>query len=353
MSIDKYKLHQQLDNQGTMRLSEAMQLGIKDPIENHEEIDNVFKVALILLLVGPDVSAEVLRQLTPEDVQRISSRMATMQFLEKETVVQVLDEFKEITTSHASIGGKDILAETIKLLGEGEPPRLHGLEAFASFGTDELYSIIKNEHPQIVASLATFLKPEQTSALMEMFPEEKRNELMLRIALLDKVDPDAMRVLNDAMMQVVGKVAEKGVSGVGGISPVADILNLMDIQKNESAINSIREHDPELADLIVEKMFVFEDFLTVEDGSLETLLLDVPQNVLILALKGASPKLRDKIFGNLTRRTAERIRDELDTLPPVRVSEVQENQREIIQLARRLAGEGKIYLRSAQKDDLI
>ena len=352
MSIDKYKLHQQAD-QGTMRLSEAMQLGIKDPHEDNDEIDNVFKVALILLMVGPDVSAEVLRELTPEDVQRISSRMATMQFLEKETVVMVLEEFRQITTSHASIGGKDILAETIKLLGEGEPPRLHGLEAFASFSNDELYSIIKNEHPQIVASLATFLKPEQTSALMELFPEEKRNELMLRIALLDKVDPDAMRVLNDAMLQVVGRVAESGVSGVGGISPVADILNLMDIQKNESAISSIREYDPELADLIVEKMFVFEDFLTVEDASLETLLLAVPQDVLILALKGASPKLRDKIFGNLTRRSAERIRDELDTLPPVRVSEVQENQREIIQLARRLAGEGKIYLRSAQKDDLI
>jgi flagellar motor switch protein FliG len=352
MSIDKYKLHQQAD-QSTMRLSEAMQLGIKDPLEDNDEIDNVFKVALILLMVGPDVSAEVLRELTAEDVQRISSRMATMQFLEKETVVMVLEEFRQITTSHASIGGKDILAETIKLLGEGEPPRLHGLEAFASFSNDELYSIIKNEHPQIVASLATFLKPEQTSALMELFPEEKRNELMLRIALLDKVDPDAMRVLNDAMLQVVGRVAESGVSGVGGISPVADILNLMDIQKNESAISSIREYDPELADLIVEKMFVFEDFLTVEDASLETLLLAVPQDVLILALKGASPKLRDKIFGNLTRRSAERIRDELDTLPPVRVSEVQENQREIIQLARRLAGEGKIYLRSAQKDDLI
>ena len=111
--------------------------------------------------------------------------------------------------------------------------------------------------------------------------------------------------------------------------------------------------DPEIADLIVEKMFVFEDFLDVEDSSLETLLLEVPQNVLIMALKGASPKLRDKIFGNLTRRSAERIRDELDTLPPVRVSEVQENQREIIQLARKLAGEGRIYLRSAHKDDLI
>lgn len=353
MSIDKYKLHQQMDSQSTMRLSEAMQLGIQDPVEDHEEIDNAFKVALILLMVGPDISAEVLRELSPEDVQRISSRMATMQFLEKEIVVEVLEEFRYITTSHASIGGKDILAETIRLLGDGEPPRLHGLEAFASFSNDELYSIVKNEHPQIVASLATFLKPEQTSALMELFPEDKRNELMLRIALLDKVDPDAMRVLNDAMMQVVGKVAEKGVSGVGGISPVAEILNLMDIQKNESAVSSIREYDPELADLIVEKMFVFEDFLTVEDSSLETLLLEVPQNILILALKGASPKLRDKIFSNLTRRSAERIRDELDTLPPVRVSEVQENQREIIQLARKLAGEGRIYLRSAQKDDLI
>ncbi len=352
MSVDKYKLHQG-DPQGTVRLSEAMQLGIQAPIDGVEDRDNVFKVALILLMVGPDVSAEVLRQLTPEEVQKISSRMATMQFLEKEIVVEVLREFHAITTSHATIGGKGILEETIKILGEGEPPRLLGLEAFASFNTDELYSIIKNEHPQIVASLATFLKPEQTSALMELFPEEKRNELMLRIALLDKVDPDAMRVLNDAMLQVVGKVAEKGVSGVGGISPVADILNLMDIKKNESAISSIREYDPELADLIVEKMFVFEDFLDVEDSSLETLLLEVPQNVLIMALKGASPKLRDKIFGNLTRRSAERIRDELDTLPPVRVSEVQENQREIIQLARKLAGEGRIYLRSAHKDDLI
>jgi flagellar motor switch protein FliG len=353
MSVDKYKSQQQSDSHSKMRHSEAMELGIQDPIEGEETLDNAFKVALILLMVGSDISAEVLRQVTPEEVQRISSRMATMQLLDKETVVQVLAEFKDITTMNASLGGKDVLAETLKRLGEGEAPRLHGLEAITSFGTDELYAIIKNEHPQIVASLATFLKPEQTSTLMALFPEDKRNELVLRIALLDKVDSDAIHVLNDAMVQVVGKVAEKGATGVGGIRPVADILNLMDIQKNESAINSIREYDPELADLIVEKMFVFEDFLTVEDSSLETLLLAVPQNVLILALKGASPKLRDKMFANLTRRSAERIRDELDTLPPVRVSEVQENQREIIQLARKLAAEGAIYLRSAQKDDLI
>jgi flagellar motor switch protein FliG len=324
-------------------LSEAMQHGIKQSNKG-EVIDSAYKVAVILLMVGPDVSAEVLRRLGPEDVKEISARMSSMHLLDKETVVSVLEEFKAITSGHVPLAGDidTFMQSTITMLDAKQPSKLPGIDAVATANPAELYEIIKNEHPQIIASLLTYLKPEQTSVLLAMFTEERRNDLMLRVALLEQVDPGAIRELNDVMVTAMAKNSR--TVGVGGVNPVADILNLMNGEMNQGALERIRQYDAELADSILEKMFVFEDFLDVEDKSMETLLLEVPQDVLVVALKGASPKLREKLFTCMTRRTAERIRDELDTLPPVKVVDVEERQREIISIARRLEGERRISL---------
>jgi flagellar motor switch protein FliG len=180
--------------------------------------------------------------------------------------------------------------------------------------------------------------------LAALFPEDQRNELMLRVALLDKVDPAALQELNEVMQQSVGPESKKTNSGLGGVVPTAEILNLMTGQMDQRALEGIRSYDSELADSIVEKMFVFEDFLDVDDRSMQLLLQEVPQDMLIFSLKGASPKLRDKIFKNMTRRNADRVRDELDVLPPVKVIEVEEQQKEMIKIARKLAGDRKIVL---------
>jgi flagellar motor switch protein FliG len=182
------------------------------------------------------------------------------------------------------------------------------------------------------------------SALAALFPEDQRNELMLRVALLDKVDPAALQELNEVMQQSVGPESKKTNSGLGGVVPTAEILNLMTGQMDQRALEGIRSYDSELADSIVDKMFVFEDFLDVDDRSMQLLLQEVPQDMLIFSLKGASPKLRDKIFKNMTRRNADRVRDELDVLPPVKVIEVEEQQKEMIKIARKLAGDRKIVL---------
>lgn len=354
---NQYRLHQGMDL--TPSLSDAMKRGLEqssaqaNSLSEVDEFDNLHKVAMILLLVGPEFSAEVLRKLSPEDVQALSVRMAGMSFIDKLTAAKVLSEFKEITSWHAPVGGD--IGSIMGVLGDKESlenaTTLAGIEAVASATPEELYEVVRNEHPQIVASLMTFLRPEQTSAFVAMFPEDRRNELMLRVALLEKVDAEAIQVLNEVMMQLLGPEAKKSDVGSGGIAPTADILNYMADDMNKSAIDRIRDYDSDLAEAIIERMFSFEDFLDVADKSLETVLLEVPQDILIIALKGASPKLREKIFSNMTKRSAERTRDELDTLPPVKVSDVEDRQREMVRIARAMADKKLIVLQSGKHLD--
>lgn len=357
-SANQYRLHQGMDLAPS--LSDAMKRGLEESsaqpsstLNNVDEFDNLHKVAMILLLVGPEFSAEVLRRLSPEDVQALSVRMAGMSFIDKLTAAKVLSEFKEITLWHAPVGGD--VGSIMGALGDKEnqanAATLAGIEAVASATPEALYAVVHNEHPQIVASLMTFLRPEQTSAFVAMFPEDRRNELMLRVAILDKVDAQAIQVLNEVMMQLLGPNANKSDVGSGGVAPTADILNYMAQDMNKSAIDRIRDYDSDLAEAIVERMFSFEDFLDVPDTSLETVLLEVPQEILIIALKGASPKLREKIFNNMTKRSAERTRDELDTLPPVKVSDVEDRQREMVRIARAMADQKIIVLQSGKHLD--
>ena len=345
-------------------LSDAVKQGMKESdaskvsaIMGVKEVDGSAKVATILLTVGPEIAAEVLRQLTPFEVQHLSAKMASIRALDRDVVINVLREFKDLTFNHAqiSLDTEAFMQNMLKrvlgaggaadLLGRlGSSVNLDGIEALSLVQPQTIYDIIKDEHPQIIATLLTFLEPGQASALASLFPEDQRNELMLRVALLDKVDPSALQELNEVMQQSVGPESKSVNSGLGGVVPTAEILNLMTGQMDQRALDGIRSYDSELADSIAEKMFIFEDFLGVDDRSMQLLLQEVPQDVIIISLKGASPKLREKIFKNMTRRNAERIRDELDVMPPVKVIDVELQQKEMIKLARKMASDQKIVL---------
>ena len=352
-----------------LSIAEALKEGVKGAqgaINSIADVDGASKAAVVLLAVGAEAAADVLRQLTPFEVQRLSAKMAVVRSLSRDLVLEVLREFKETTTNNAQVAfDTDSFMQNMlnKALGmEGASDLLgrlesaidmSGVETLKRMEPDVLYEIIKNEHPQIIATVFVFLEPQQASAVSKLFPDEERNEILLRVALLEKVQPAALKELNEVMGRAVGPEADFRRSTVGGVAPTADILNFLSGGADQAALERIRAFDSELADRIVEHMFTFEDLIDLEDRSLQTLLLEVPQPMLVTALKGASPRLRDKLLKNMAKRAAEAVREDLETRGPVKVQEVEEAQKEILKTGRLLHAEGRMIMERGKQADVF
>ena len=350
-----------------LSLADAMKEGVKGAqgsITSIDDLDGPSKSAVVLLAVGAEAAADVLRQLSPFEVQRLSAKMAVVRALSRDLVLEVLREFKETTSSNAQVAfdtdsfmqnmlGKALGMEAASdLLGRLESAvDMSGIETLKRMEADVLYEIIKNEHPQIIATVFVFLEAAQSSAVAKMFPDEERNEILLRVALLEKVQPAALKELNEVMGRAVGPDADQRRSQVGGVGPTADILNLLSGGIDQSVLARIRSFDSDLADRIIEHMFTFEDLFELEDRSLQTLLLEIPQGQLVIALKGASPRLRDKLLKNMAKRAAESVREELETKGPVKVQEVEDMQKEILAIGRTLQEEGRMMMQRGKQSD--
>jgi flagellar motor switch protein FliG len=351
-----------------LSIAEALKEGVKGATQSgnltFDELDGASRAAVILLAVGAESAANVLRQMTPFEVQRLSGKMAVVRSLSRDLVLQVLRQFKDVTENNSQVAFdtdsfmQNMLTKAMgaegasDLLGRLESTLdMSGIETLKRMESDVLYEMIKNEHPQIIATVMVFLDPSQAASVLKLFGDELRNELILRIALLEKVQPAALKELNEVMSRSAGPDADFRRSTVGGVVPTAEILNMLSGGLDKEALNTIRNFNVELADAIQEKMFVFEDFNDIEDRSLQTLLLEVPQDTLIVALKGASPKLREKLFKNMAKRAADGVREDLETRPPVKVQEVEEMQKEVIRIARALADEGRMIMERGKSAD--
>ena len=351
-----------------LSIAEALKEGVKGATQSgtltFDELDGASRAAVVLLAVGAESAANVLRNMTPFEVQRLSGKMAVVRSLNRELVLQVLRQFKDVTANNSQVAFdtdsfmQNMLTKAMgaegasDLLGRLESTLdMSGIETLKRMESDVLYEMIKNEHPQIIATVMVFLEPSQAAAVLKLFADELRNELILRIALLEKVQPAALKELNEVMSRSAGPDADFRRSTVGGVVPTAEILNMLSGGLDKEALNTIRNFNVELADAIQEKMFVFEDFNDIEDRSLQTLLLEVPQETLIVALKGASPKLREKLFKNMAKRAADGVREDLETRPPVKVQEVEEMQKEVIRVARTLADEGRMIMERGKSAD--
>ena len=351
-----------------LSIAEALKEGVKGATQSgnlsFEELDGASRAAVVLLAVGAESAANVLRQMTPFEVQRLSGKMAVVRSLSRDLVLQVLRQFKDVTANNSQVAFdtasfmQNMLTKAMgaegasDLLGRLESTLdMSGIETLKRMESDVLYEMIKNEHPQIIATVMVFLEPSQAASVLKLFADELRNELILRIALLEKVQPAALKELNEVMSRSAGPDADFRRSTVGGVVPTAEILNMLSGGLDKEALNTIRNFNVELADAIQEKMFVFEDFNDIEDRSLQTLLLEVPQETLIVALKGASPKLREKLFKNMAKRAADGVREDLETRPPVKVQEVEEMQKEVIRVARTLADEGRMIMERGKSAD--
>jgi flagellar motor switch protein FliG len=212
--------------------------------------------------------------------------------------------------------------------------------------------MIRNEHPQIIATILVHLEYDQAGEVLKHFTERLRNDVLLRIATLDGVQPTALHELNEALKRVLSSASGNvKKAAMGGIRHAAEILNWLGQPGQTAIVDNVREYDPELAQKILDEMFVFENLMDVDDRGVQLLLREVQSDSLIIALKGASQELREKVFKNMSQRAAEMLREDLESKGPVRLSEVEAEQKEILKIARRLADEGQIQLGGAGEGD--
>lgn len=316
----------------------------------------VTKSAILLLTLGANEAAEVMKFLEPKEVQKISAAMVSLKNLSREEIAAVFEDFNEVASEKTTFGMdsdayiKDMLT---KALGDDKAAGLidrilhnsdtSGIESLKWMDPSSVADLVANEHPQIIATIMAHLEPEQAATVLSLLTERTRNDVMLRIATLDSVQPIALHELNDVLTKLLSgnTVSKKSIKG--GVRTAAEILNFIG-GTQDAVLDSVRGHDAELAQKIMDEMFVFEDVMDIEDRGIQLILREVQSESLIVALKGASEELREKILKNMSQRAAEMLREDLEAKGPVKVSEVEAEQKEILKIVRRLSDEGQISI---------
>lgn len=321
--------------------------------------------AILLMSLGEDAAVEVFKYLGPKEVQKIGLAMAAMDNVTREQVEAVLADFVAGTQNRANFGAADEYIRSVltKALGSDKAANLldrilqggdnTGIEQLKWMDSVAVAELIKNEHPQIIATILVHLEPDQCSEILNQFVERLRNDVLLRIATLEGVQPTALRELNEVLTQLLSGADRVKKSALGGESMTAEILNFMGGVIETSALNAIREYDPELAQRIQDKMFTFENVVEIDDRGIQLLLREISSDSLIIAMKGTSETLRNKIFKNMSSRAAEMLRDDFEAKGAVKVSEVEAEQREILKVVRRLADEGQIAIAKGGSEGFV
>jgi len=322
-----------------------------------ENLTGVQRAAVLLMTLGTDEASEVLKHMNPKEVQAIGSAMATMSNINKTMVNNVMDNFMGAVGNQTSLGigsedyirsmlvgalGEDKAGNMIDriLLGSGSS----GLEALKWMDGRSVAEVIRLEHPQIIAIVLSYLESDQAAEVLALLPERARPDILMRVAYLDGIAPAALQELDKIMEKQFEGSSNVAQSNLGGVKTAANILNFMDGGVEQAISATISEADQDMAEQIHDLMFVFDNLREVDDRGIQALLREVSSESLVVALKGADPVVKDKFLGNMSSRAAEMMEEDMEVRGPVRVSEVEAAQKEIIAIARRMADEGDIQL---------
>jgi flagellar motor switch protein FliG len=327
--------------------------------------DGIEKSAMLLLTLGEDEAAEVLKHLGPREVQKLGAAMAQLKRVPRDTIEAVIDEFTARSAEGGSVNVDEdmIRAMLTKALGDDRAANLisrilqggdtAGIESLKWMDPPTVADLIKNEHPQIIATILVHLEYDNAGEILKCFTERLRNDVLLRIATLDGVQPSALHELNEVLKRVMAGSASMKKAAIGGVRHAAEILNFVGSATETQVLDNVREFDPDLAQKILDEMFVFENLMDLDDRGVQLLLREVQSESLIIALKGAPDAMREKVFKNMSQRAAEMLREDLEAKGPVRLSEVEAEQKEILKVARRLAEEGQISLGGGGDDAFV
>ncbi|NKF21691.1 flagellar motor switch protein FliG [Solimonas marina] len=315
------------------------------------------RAAILLLSLGEAEAAEVLKHMSAKDVQKVGAAMASLSNVTREHATDVMDRFVLELDEQTSLGvGADdyVRRVLVNALGADKASGLidrillgrnsKGLEALKWMETRAVADLVRNEHPQIVAIVLAYLDPDQAAEILPLLPERMRSDVLMRIARLDGIQPQALRELDEIMEKQFSGGSNLKSSSVGGIKVAANILNLMDSTQEQAITSKIGELDSDLGQRIQDLMFVFDDLSSLDDRSMQALLREIGGETLGLALKGADPRVKDKILKNMSKRAAEMLVEDMEAKGPAKLSDVEAAQKEILAVARRLADAGTIVL---------
>ena len=328
--------------------------------------DGLTNAAILLMSIGEEEAAEVFKHLSPKEVQSLGEKMAKLKVVDTEKIESVLSTFQETAYAQRSlVSDTDEYVRNVlnKALGADKAGFLldrilqgkdvSGIEGLRWMDPATVTELIRNEHPQIIASILVHLERDQASSILGLMSDRVRNDVILRIATLDGIQPNALKELNEVLTKVMAGSDKLKKTALGGIKTAAEILNFMGASVETVTVESIREFDPDLAQKIMDQMFTFDNVLELDDKGIQLVLREVQGESLVVALKGADSALREKIFKNMSQRAAEMLRDDLESKGPVRVSEVEAEQKEILKIVRRLAEEGQIALGSKGEEAFV
>lgn len=328
--------------------------------------DGLKKSAILLMSLGEQEAASVLKFLSPKEVQKLGTAMSMLNNVTRLEIENVIDEFNAQASGRTALGqdaSEYIRKVLINALGDEKAANLidrilhggdtSGIEGLKWMDAPSIVELIKNEHPQIIATILVHLERDQASEILSLFPERLRNDTILRIATLDSIQPDALRELNDVLTKLLSGSANIRKAPMGGIRAAAEILNFVPTAQEASVIENIKQYDEDLAQQIMDEMFVFDNLADVDDQGIQLLLREVQSESLVIALKGAPEEVREKIFKNMSKRAVEALKEDLEGRGPVRVSEVEVEQKEILRVLRQLAESGQIALGGKGDDSYI
>lgn len=335
-------------------------------LESYEDMSGAEKSAVLLSLLGNNVTAQVFKHMKDNDVKRLVSQMGAVTKVPIGIVKQVLVDFYQEISEHETLifgqaQGRDFILET---LGEDRAKTVLGqlsvvegsrtLEALELVDSRTLSNFLLNEHPQTIAVILAHLDPNKKCDVLKRLPEAIQTEVVLRIANLDYISPTLIAQVDEVLKQELATLGTIDTQQLGGVQPIAEMLNVMDKTSEQNIMARVEEKDPQLAEEIRKLMFVFEDIIFIDDRGMQQLLKEVQNDRLVIALKTAPEEIREKIFRNVSKRAGELMREDLEALGPIRLSDVETAQQDIVNVAKRLESEGKIIIsRGGEGDALV
>lgn len=335
-------------------------------MSNSEEYTQTEKASLLLLAMGQEQAASVLKNLGPKEVQIIGATMASLTNISGESMDSVLEEFILTIKMQTGVGvdSDDYIRNMLtSALGEEKAGGLidrillgknsKGIEQLKWMDARAVADLIRLEHPQIITIILSLLDADQSAEVLSLLPENQRSDILMRIATLEGVQPAALKELDSIMEKQLTGSDNVQASAIGGIDAAANILNFLEGSISETVMTEVGEIDTELGDKIQEKMFVFADLIEVDDRGIQVILREVSTDQLLLALRGVDDALKEKVFSNMSSRAAEMLRDDLEAAPPTKLSDVEQAQKDILTVARKLADSGEIMLGGGGGDELV
>ncbi|MBM9537435.1 flagellar motor switch protein FliG [Desulfobulbus alkaliphilus] len=332
-----------------------------------EKLTGLKKAAILLICLGEETAAKLLRELTDEEIFKVTRCMSKIDHIPEEIKIRVLEDFEMAAENQvgvvvkgqefakkliASTGNKDRESSLMRQFISGTEAR--PLETIAKMQPSMVAGLLEREHPQTLALVLSTQVVEHASAIIASLPEEKRADVIHRIATLDTVSPEVIDRIEDALSKEIGiVVGAQEQRQVGGIKKVVEILDIMTDNLDTEILENLEEIDPDMAEAIRKMMFTFEDLCALDGRSIQMILREVNNDSLTLALKTATDEIKEKIFANMSNRAADMIKDDLETMGPVRLSEVEAMQQTIVRIAMKLEEEGKLVLGRGSGDEFV